>query len=72
MNLQVARNVMKVLEIISKKPEMPKEAVKDIEDFMNFFDNVISDIDKELVKKDEVAKDKAAGKEFIYPLRLSV
>ena len=72
MNLQVARNVMKVLEIISKKPEMPKEAVKDIEDFMDFFTNVISDIDKELEKKDEVAKDKAAGKEFIYPLRLSV
>ena len=72
MNLQVARNVMTVLDIISKKKEMPKEAVKDIEDFMDFFNNVISDIDKELGKKDEVAKDKAAGKEFIYPLRLSV
>jgi len=72
MNLQVARNVMTVLGIVSKKAEMPEEAVKDIDEFMNFFSNILSDIDKELIKKDEVAKDKAEGREFIYPLRLQV
>jgi len=51
---------------------MPEPAVKDIVDFQNFFENVISHIDKELAKKDEVARDKMAGKEFVFPLRLIV
>jgi len=72
MDLQVARNVMAVLGIIAKKKEMPEPAVKDIVDFQNFFENVISHIDKELAKKDEVARDKMAGKEFVFPLRLIV
>lgn len=63
---------MVVLDIMSKKPEMPKEAVKDIEEFSNFFNNVISEIDKELGKKDEVKRAKAKGEEFIFPLRLIV
>ena len=72
MNLQVARNVMTVLDIMSKKPEMPKKAVSDIDEFMNFFNNVISQIDKELEKKDEVKRAKAKGEEYIFPLRLVI
>ena len=72
MDLQVARNVMVVLEIMSKKKEMPEPAKKDIEEFMNFFNNVISEIDKELSKKDEVKRAKAKGEEYIFPLRLVV
>lgn len=72
MDLQVARNVMTVLDIVSKKSEMPKEAVSDIDEFMNFFNNVISQIDKELEKKDEVKRAKAKGEEYIFPLRLVI
>ena len=72
MNLTVCRNVMAVLDIISKKEEMPKEAKKDIEEFLNFFRNILSDIDKELAKKDEVALNKMQGKFYVYPLRLFI
>ena len=72
MNLQVFRNVTTILQIVGDKPEMPKEAKDDIDEICNFFGNIISDIDKELAKTEEVKKDKKAGKLFVYPLRLEV
>ena len=72
MDLTVCRNVMAVLDIVGEKDEMPIEAKKDIEEFLNFFRNILADIDKELSKKDEVALVKSKGKMYIYPLRLVI
>jgi len=72
MDLQVCRNVMAVLDIVGEKEEMPIEAKKDIEEFLNFFRNILADIDKELSKKDEVQLAKSKGKMYIYPLRLVI
>ena len=72
MNLQAFRNVTTILKIVGDKPEMPNEAKVDIEEVSNFFGNIISDIDKELAKTEEVKKDKKAGRLFVYPLRLEI
>ncbi len=72
MQLQTFKNITAILKIVGDKPEMAPEAKKDIEEATTFFGNVISDIEKELAKKDQVARDKLAGKYFVYPLRVEV
>jgi len=72
MDLQVLKNITAILTVVGDKPEMIKEVKKDVEEATTFFGNIIADIEKEIAKKEEVAKDKKAGKLFVYPLRVEV
>ena len=69
MNLNTLKNATEVLKLVLNDEGTSKEVKIDLENAVDFFSNIITDVDKQL-KKDSVKDDIKKGKLLIYPFRI--